>query len=62
MAFKWVGNKGLKEAAGTGLHRVAIRLLSAAVAVFANEKCGIWTCWGKKSAMAAMRCPHMDGI
>eukprot|EP00957_Ditylum_brightwellii_P137474 10481330-Ditylum_brightwellii.AAC.2 len=62
MAFKWVGNKGLKRAVGTGLCRAAIRLLEAAVAASADEKCGIWTCLGKKSAVAEMRCPPMDGI
>eukprot|EP00957_Ditylum_brightwellii_P043806 3321921-Ditylum_brightwellii.AAC.1 len=37
MALKWVGDKGLKGAAGAGLHRAATRLLAAAVAVSANE-------------------------
>eukprot|EP00957_Ditylum_brightwellii_P045772 3472416-Ditylum_brightwellii.AAC.2 len=62
MAFKWVGDKGLKGAVGVGLCRAAIRLLAAAVAASADEKCGIWTCWGEKFAVAEMQCPPVDGI
>eukprot|EP00957_Ditylum_brightwellii_P104268 7942391-Ditylum_brightwellii.AAC.1 len=61
MAFKWMGDNGLKGLAGVGLRRAAIRLLAVAVAASADKKCGIWVCWGKKSAVSAMQCPPVQG-